>query len=251
MKWLLGILVATAWLSVSGPAARGDEKDATPILDKAIAALGGEAKLAKAARATWKGSGTITFNDNEAPIKTTTTVDGLDRHRGEVELEFNGMPVKGVTVLDGTKAWRKFGDNTQALDGDMLAGTRQSAYLQVVGSTILPLKTKDFKVTAAPDEKVGDKPAAVVKGTGPDGKSFTFYFDKETGLPLKLAATVPGFQGDDADMETIYSDFKDFDGLKRATKVESKRDGKPFTKMEMSDFKLLDKPDAGTFSEPD
>jgi hypothetical protein len=251
MTRFLGILVATACLSVSGPAARGDDKDATPIIDKAIAALGGEAKLAKAATATWKGSGTITFGENESPVKTTTTVDGLERHRGEMELEINGMPVKGVTVLNGTKAWRKFGDNSQTLDEDRVAATRQSAYLQAVAMTILPLKTKSFKVEAGPDEKVGDKPAAVVKGTGPDGKTFTLYFDKETGLPIRMAATVMGFQGDDVKAETNYSDYKEFDGVKRATKVESKRNGDPFIKMEYSEFKLVEKPEASKFAEPD
>ena len=48
MKRFLGILIAASWLSAPGLAARADDKDATPILDKAIAALGGEAKLAKA-----------------------------------------------------------------------------------------------------------------------------------------------------------------------------------------------------------
>ncbi len=251
MKRFLGILVATTCLSAPGLPARGDEKDVTPVLDKAIAALGGEAKLAKAMTATWKGSGTITFNENESPIKTTTTVDGLERNRGEVELEFNGMPVKGVTVLNGTKAWRKFGDDVQPLDEDMVAATRQGVYLQAVVSTILPLKTKGFKVEAGPDDKVGDKPATVVKGTGPDGKAFTVFFDKETGLPLKMAATVRGFQGDDVKQETTYSDYKEFDGVKRATKVETKRDGNPFIKVELSEFKLVAKPEASTFAEPD
>src|SRR5262249_34856888 len=105
MRRLLGAMIATAMLAGPGPAARADEKDATPILDKAIAALGGEEKLAKAGTATWAGTGTLTFNDNETPIKTRSTVQGIDRHRAEFEMEFNGNEVKGVTVLDGAKGW--------------------------------------------------------------------------------------------------------------------------------------------------
>ena len=61
---------ASACLSIFGPTARGDDKDATPILDRAITALGGEAKLAKAMPAlSWKGStGMLSFNENEAAI---------------------------------------------------------------------------------------------------------------------------------------------------------------------------------------
>ena len=249
MKRTFGILVAISVLSISTPT-RADDKDATPILDKAIKALGGEAKLAKAGSATWKGTGVITFGENDSPIKATYAVDGLDRQRGEIDFEFNGMPVKGLTVFNGSKAWRMFGDNVMPLDDDQLAATRQSAYLAAVASTILPLKTKGFKVEAAPDEKVGDKPAAVVKATGPDGKPFTIYFDKETGLPLKVTAMVRGFQGDEVKQETTYADYKDFDGVKRATKAESKRDGNPFLKMDYSDYKIVDKHDAAAFSEP-
>ena len=250
MKRSLGMLVVAALLSGPGSASRADENDATPILEKAIAALGGEAKLAKAAKATWKTKGTLTINDNDNPIKGTTTVEGIDKHRGEFEAEFNGNPFKGVTIVNGNKGWRKFGDDLQDLEGEMLAGARHSAYLMVVPMTILPLKGKDFKVEAAPEEKVGDKPAAVVKGTGPDGKTFTLYFDKETGLPVKLTATVAGFQGDEVRQESTFADYKDFDGVKRATKLESKRDGNPFIKSEVTDFKVVDKFEPSTFAEP-
>jgi hypothetical protein len=249
MKRFLGAIVVTALLSGPGLAARADEKDATPVLDKAIAALGGEAKLAKAASATWQGKGTITFNENESAIKTKTTVEGIDRHRAEFEMEFNGAPFKGLTVLSGNKGWRKFGDDQQDLDDEAIASEKHRAYLQAVPS-VLPLKGKGFKVELAPEGKVDGKPAAVVKGTGPDGKTFTLYFDKESGLPVKLTATVKGFQGDDHTQDTTYSDYKDFDGLKKPTKTESKRDGNPFVKLEMTDFKVIDKPEAGTFDEP-
>ena len=69
------------------------------------------------------------------------------------------------------------------------------------------------------------KPAAGIKATGPDGKDFTLYFDKESGLPVKSVAKVVGFQGDEFTQETTYTDYKEFDGIKKATKAESKRDG--------------------------
>ena len=83
------------------------------------------------------------------------------------------------------------------LGGDVGFYRATRAYSVFVGLTVVPLKSKDFKAETAPDEKVGDKLAAVVKATGPDGKTFTIYFDKETGLPIKTIATVMGFQGDD------------------------------------------------------
>ena len=86
--------------------------------------------------------------------------------------------------------------------------------------------------------------------TTPDGKEFTLYFDKESGLPVKLVAKVVGFGGEEFTQETTYKDYKDFDGIKKATKVDSKRDGEDFTKSEVTEFKVLEKVDPKAFSEP-
>ena len=250
MKRFLGALVVTALLSGQGSTARADEKDATPILDKAIAALGGEEKLAKAATATWKGKGTITFNEAENSIKTQTTVQGIDRHRAEFEGEFNGNEVKGVTVLNGDKGWRKFGEEPMEMDDERLANEKRNVSLEVLPVTLVALKGSGYKLEAADEQSVDGKPAVGIKVTGPDQKDFTLYFDKDSGLPVKMVAKVVGFQGNEHTQETTFKDYKDFDGIKKATKVESKRDGEDFRKEEVSEFKVLDKVEDKTFSEP-
>jgi hypothetical protein len=90
----------------------------------------------------------------------------------------------------------------------------------------------------------------VLKVTGPDGKDFQLFFDKESGLPVKMTATVAGRQGAESAQETTYANYKDFDGIKRATKVETKRNGKKYLDAEISDFKVLEKVDPKTFAEP-
>jgi hypothetical protein len=246
------VLVALFVFSVvpAGPAG-ADDKDPGAILDKAIQALGGQEKLTKAARASWKTKGTITFNDNDNEIQTHTTVDGLDHYRSEFEGEFNGNPAKGTTVLSGNKGWRKFGDNGGELDEDQLGNTKRTAYLQIIPVTLVALKGKDFKLEAAGEDKVGDKPAAGIKITGSDGKDFTLYFDKESGLPVKLTARVVGFQGGEFNLETTYGNYKEFDGIKKATKIESKRDGEKFQNLEVTEFKVLETVDPKTFTEPE
>ena len=136
------------------------------------------------------------------------------------------------------------------MDDDGIANEKRMIYLTVIPGTLVPLKVKDFKIEPAAEEKVGDKPAVGIKVTAPDGKDFKLYFDKESGLPVKLVAKVIGFQGDEFTMETTYASYKDFDGIKKATKVESKRDGEKFIAQEISEFKVLDKAPDETFAEP-
>ena len=231
--------------------ARADEQEAKAVLDKAIKAIGGEEVLGKAKVLTWKAKGTITFGDNDNEFTSQTTAQGLDRSRSEFEGEFNGNTVKGVTVIDGDKGWRKFGDDAMELDDDEVAREKRNLYLQIVPVLLVPLKGKGFKVESAAEEKVGDKPASVLKVTGPDGKDFTISFDKESGLPVKTVATVTGFQGEEFTQETTFADYKDFGGIKKATKLESKRDGERFVEAEVTEFKVLEKAEPETFAEPD
>ena len=103
---------------------------------------------------------------------------------------------------------------------------------------------------AIADEKVGDKPVAGIKATGPDGKDFSLYFDKESGLPVKLVAKVAGFMGDEYTQDTSFSDYQDMAGIKKATKIQSKRDGEKFIDQQITEFKVLDRVDPKTFAEP-
>jgi len=250
MKRFLGAVLATVLVSCLGGPAGADDPEAAAIVDKGIKALGGEEKLAKAAGATWKAKGKITFDGNDNEFDSQATVQGLDHFRSEFEGNFNGNTIKGVTVLNGDKGWRKFGDDPMEMDKDAVDNEKRTVYLQVVPAMLVPLKGKGFQVAKAGEEKVDGKSAVGLKVTGPDRKEFTIYFDKESGLPVKQVAKVVGFQGDEFTQETTFGSYKDFDGVKKATKVENKRDGEKFVETQVTEFKLLDKVAPETFNEP-
>ncbi len=205
MKPFLCAALALVFVTAAGGPARADEKDPNAILDKAIKATGGEEKLKKLDAMTWKSKATITFNGDSNAMNFQSTVQGLDRYRAEFEGEFGGNPFKGVVVLNGKKGWRKFGDQTMDMDEDAVANEKRQIYLQVIPIKLVILKDKAYKLEAVGEQKVGDKPAAGIKVTGPDGKDFTIYFDKESGLPVRTVAKVVGFNGEEFTQETTYS----------------------------------------------
>ena len=157
----------------------------------------------------------------------------------------------GVTVLSGDKGWRKFADNNMEMDEATVANEKRNLYLQVVPMALLPLKGMGFKVGAAGEEQVGGKAAAALKASGPDGKAFTLYFDKTSGLPVRQVAKVLDFMGMEFTQETTFSNYKEFGGIKRATKIDSKRDGENFVSLEITEFRVLDKVDPKTFTAPE
>jgi hypothetical protein len=70
-----------------------------------------------------------------------------------------------------------------------------------------------------------------------------------SSVPLATTARI-SFSAD-GEAGPHYSDYRDFDGLKKATKVQSKRDGQDFLKSEVTEFKVVDKLDPKTFDEPE
>jgi outer membrane lipoprotein-sorting protein len=246
MRALLGVVLATTLVFVVTNSSQADDSDAKSILDKAITALGGAEKLAKIEAFSVKAKGTVVFNGNESDTTTEMIFKGLDHYRRE----FGNDQFHGVVVLDGNRGWRKIGDNSSTIEGDAVANEKRTIYLSVIPITLVPLKNNGFKYEAAGEEKVGDKPAVILKVTGPDGKDFTLSFDKGSGLPVKQVAKVVGFQGQEYTQESTFGDYKDFSGIKKATKIQIKRDGEKFQDLEVTEFKVLDKVDPDAFAEP-
>ena len=131
------------------------------------------------------------------------------------------------------------------MDDDALANEKRTVYLQVIPTTIVPLKGKGFKVESAPEEKVGDKPAAVLKVTGPDGKDFTLFFDKESGLPVKLVATVAGFRARSSPRRRPTPTTRTSAGSRRPRRSRASATARSSSTQEITEFKVLDKVDAG------
>src|SRR4051794_3037211 len=105
------------------------EEEARAVVDKAIKAMGGEEKLSKVRAVSTKGRGTITIEGNDIDFTYETTARGIAQYRSTFEGESDGKTFRGATVLDGDKGWRKFNDDTQVLEGEMLANEKRNAYL--------------------------------------------------------------------------------------------------------------------------
>lgn len=246
MKWFFRtMLAALIVMSLGDQAKTADDKNAQAILEKAIKALGGQDKLSQIKAATWQIQGKITSNGNDSEYTSTLTVQGLDRFRATFESEFNGRKFKIVTVLAGAKGWRKAGVRKMEIGKSELADQRRAVYLELVPMFPVSLQDKGFKIAAGGETKIGDKPSIGLKVTGPEGKDFHLYFSKDSGLPIMLTAKMIGFTE-----ETTFADYKEFAGIKIATKVVSKRDGEKFMQSQITEFKVLDKVDPKTFEEP-
>lgn len=249
MKKFLVMMFSTAVLvALTGVVRAADDPKA--VLDKGIKALGGEDKLAKAKAVSWKAKGKIFIQGNPNEFTIDFTAEGLDHIRSKFEGDFGGQKIEGTNVIAGNKGWRTFPESAE-MEAEALANEKRNAYLQMLPMTLVGLKGDAYKIEMVKEEPVDGKPAIGIKVTGPDKKDFTIYFDKESGLPVKVAGKVLNFMMEEVAQETTLSGYKDFDGIKKATKSETKHNGEKVFESEITDFKVLDKVDPKTFAKPD
>jgi hypothetical protein len=244
MNRLLGAMFLVG-LTACG-SAKADERAAIVILDKAIKAMGGEERLSRIKAFTFKGKGTIVFDGDDVPISFQATAMGIDRYRETYEGMAGGEKFTGAIVIDGDKGWRKENDQVEKLEGEKLEHAKRNAYLDVVPILLTLLKGKGFQLDSAEE----DKTTTGIRAKGPDGREFTIRFDKESGLPARLSGDVVDEDGEEFTEEMTFEDYREFDGIKVATRSSIKKDGERYIEVEEMEFKAIDevKPDA--FAEP-
>src|SRR4051794_32027586 len=83
----------------------GTDPEAKAIVEKAIAAQGGEAKLSQFTAGRWKGRGSMTLNGQTLPLTAETVYQLPDKYKTVMHFEVQGKKVGGVQVLEGDAGW--------------------------------------------------------------------------------------------------------------------------------------------------
>jgi hypothetical protein len=233
-------------------AGRSDEADMVgAILDKGIKAVGGPATIAKYTALMLKGKGVFYEKDNKLPFSGVWYTQGLDKARTTTSLDIKGVKSVETRVVNGDKGWiKETGEDTKAMDNVSVADEKADLYFNHV-TTLVPLKSKDYKVTLLPETKVGDKAAVGLNVSRKGQKDIKLYFDKESGLLVKAERKVRDAEAKkEMAEEILFSDYKEVDGLKIAMKFSTKRDGKPYADAEMTEAKPQEKLDEKLFEKP-
>jgi hypothetical protein len=240
----LGLLVANAGRA-------DDQAEARALVEKAIAATGKDAvaKAMKYKGATTKMKGTVYIMSTAVAFTGDFAAQPPEQSRTNIDGSVMGQNFKVTVVINGDKGWIKLMDNTMELDKDKLAEERESNYARWV-SQLTPLLDKGFTLSPVGEVKIDKTEAVGIKVSHKGHRDINLFFDKKTHLLLKSETRVKDDSGKEVTQEVLYSDYKDFDGIKRAVKLTINRDGDKFLEGEMSEFKLVEKFDDSQFAKP-
>lgn len=248
MRKLLTLTVAVSL--VLGASAASGADDVQTILDKGIKAAGGAEKLAKFKGESWKSKGTVQFLGQKHAFTADYYFQAPDQFRFDMAGDFGGQKLEITAVLNGDKGWQKAMGMVEEMPKDKLDEFKHQAYTMWLCS-VLPLKDKEFNVTALGESKADGKPVLGVKAMRKGNREVRLFFDKETGLLAKAETRVyDEINAKEADQEILISDWKEIGGNKYFTKLVIKRDGKVFLEEEFSGQKSVEKLDEKLFEKP-
>ena len=253
------LLVVTHVGSIFGTAAcvQARAEDPKAIVQKAIDAMGGEQKLA--AYKTTFCKGTCTFYGNGRGINCTGEWSEQlpDKLKAAYVMDVGGRKMTRVEIITKDAGWTVMGGRARAASSDHLAEVHQGLEALYASTLLLPLKEPAYQLTDAGTSNIDGRPVVGVKvvrkgqGQGKEHGEFTLYFDKEHGYLVDLQIRVKGSDGREVEQDTVYSGYRDFDGVRSFSKSVTTREGKIFLQTEITEFKTPEHLPPHTFDKPE
>jgi len=226
-----------------------DPKQATvakALVDDALAAKGGKAKLSAVKGFKMVASGSTTIKGQTVPVEIERVYLLPDKMRIDATL---AQRVKVTVAVDGKKGWQlapdASGSKMQLTEiGNADITSIDFERWREPELILLRAAATDAKLTTAPDENLDGKPQSLVKLRSPFGVDVTLYLDKKTKLITRMGYSEAG-QSETDD----FSDYKEVNGLKIAHRRHSTGGGRT-TKLELKSVELDPKVDAKLFDKP-
>jgi len=140
-----------------------------------------------------------------------------DKFRMEMEMQGQKM----IRTYNGEKGWMLapwVSSEPQALTG---AELEQAMTQADIDGELYNYEKKGFTAELLGKEFSGDAEVFNIKLTGEDGVERNYYINTDSYLVHSVKGKVEA-QGQEITIEQIMGDYKDFDGIKMATKIEQK-----------------------------
>jgi zinc protease len=234
---------------VEAPATPVDPKSAETarkVIEDALAAKGGKAKLTAIKTMKLVASGTTMINGQTVPVEIERVMVHPDKMRIDALLAGR---VKVIVAVDGRKGWQLAPDQTgQKIQLTDISPNEFASidFERWREPELILLRALDpaSRMQASPDETVDGKAYSVVKLQAPTKIDVYLYIDKKTKLLTRMRYDDPG--GNEVD---VFSNFKDVSGVKIAhTRQSGNKDRE--TKLELKSVEIDGKVDPAILVKP-
>jgi hypothetical protein len=252
MKYALLSAALAVALAAPCAARADDQEDARALVERAIEAAGGRAKLEGLTSGSWRTRATNLEVD--PPRVASAQLHGQlpDKFRVESTSEVDGKKVTVARVIDGARGWTVRDGEVKEMDAEALKRSRQAYYHKQLAQTLVPLlRDRTFRLKLLGETKVGDRAALGLRVSSAGQPDVTLYFDKMTALVVKSELTdVNEITGKGEAVEMLFSKHRAFDGIMMPGRTETRKDGKTIRQIELLDFEPNAKVKPELFKKP-
>jgi hypothetical protein len=242
---MFGLALVLVLLWSAGIPAQDKPED---ILAQAVKVQGGKDKLTRFKASHSKAKGTLYSNGMSAEFTVETWFQRPQQMKTNLKLMSGNNSLTFTEIARGDKVSRILNGQEQDTSEKLRTALLEEVYVNQI-STLVPLVTeKGYELTILPEIKVHDRPAVGIKVKAKGHKDVSLYFDKADGWLVKTVN--PSFDemaNKELTQEKLFSDYKDFGGIKHATKLVAYRDGTKVIEGELTETEDLEQLDDKVF----
>jgi zinc protease len=224
---------------------RQGDGDARALIARAVAAKGGRDLLRSIQTVRMESVTTVRAGGTSTDLPSITTI----RYPAAFRIEASTPAGRLVQVFSAGTYWIEDANGVHNAPDSLAEQIRGTVQRDTVP---LLLALADGRVTAkATDTVDGGQTVPALDVALPGAKSLMLIFDPATALLAKARYRVNGSpDGGDVNVEEIYSDYRDVNGLKVAFKTELRRAGAPAVNRTVRTFEFNVPLDSSLFSKP-
>jgi hypothetical protein len=254
MRAMLCGAVTVGLISLGSATLRADDNASLKaLIEKSIAANGGREKLSKNKALTMKLKGKANAQGMMFDFTMDLLAQEPDKSKFNMDVDVMGMKINIVQVVNGDMGWTKnpATNEFEAMSKEQMTEHKEQSYARRIES-LLDLNKKEYTLAPLGESKLGDQDVIGIRVSSAGHRDVSLYFDKNTSLLAKAETRAKDVMMGDQEFtqETLYSDYKDADGLKYPAKMVVRRDGVEYVNGDVTEWTPSEKLDDNDFAKP-
>ncbi len=219
------------------------QTEAGKLVEKAIAAHGGEDNVAKLQVMQTKARGKGNFpNVGDVEFSFQTYWQMPNQYRSEWELQYKSQMISNIVLVDGRIGQTSANGQLRDMPDANYKELKEQMFAESLDK-LSPLTGKSLTLRPLGEGKDDRLPGRTLVGlqvTAKDHRDVRLYFDKETNLLAKRENRVKDVKtGVESAQEIYYSQYKDVENVKCWTRFTIYRDGQRFLEAEIIEIKFF------------
>jgi hypothetical protein len=225
--------------------------DPTVIIERAIVAHGGAAKLESTSKVRRVVKGVAFVGSDRIKVETVRRIvsDG-ERVNSTSRTQFPEGEYNDTIVYDGRHGWHVRNSQTSDCTESEIRALKTAEYHNKVKNLVPILKDKRFTLSFAGSTTEGKENYLRVMVAAKGYPDAELFFSEKTALLGRMKTTIKNDENLTVAIEYVYSEYKSVQGVQVAMKRQVFEDGQVRTEEELSEIEFPEKIDQRLFEKP-